>query len=88
MKLAALVLLFAIFGKISAVPLRVGYYRAVPRSVEEDSEEADAEISQEDFSTADDIQDDDDSDEHELPPKFENLFPLPQANSPGHNFRK
>lgn len=88
MKLAALILLFAIFGKINAVPLRIGYYRAAPQSLEEDSEEADTEISQEDFSTADEIADDDDSEEHDLPPKFQNLFPLPQANSPGHNFRK
>jgi hypothetical protein len=88
MKLAALILLVAIFGKISAVPLRIGYYRAAaPQSLEEDSEEADTEISQEDFSTADEIaDDDDDSEEHDLPPKFQNLFPLPQANSPGHNF--
>ena len=99
MKLAALLLLFAIIGKMSAapVPYRLAYYRAAPapQSVEAEDDDADddeTEISQEDFSQAgiqDEIQDDDDeSDEQEAPPQFQKLFPLPQRNGPGHNFRK
>lgn len=90
MKFAAVILLFAICGKISAVPLRVAYYRAAPQSLEEeDSEESDLEVSNEDFSQ-DQMQelDDEDSDEHDLPPQFNKLFPLPQSNSPGYNARK
>lgn len=103
MKLVALLLLFAVIGKMSAAPYpyRVGYYRAVavqpqqqdnpqPQAeIEEDEEQEDdvEEVSEEDFSN-NNIQDDDDSEEHELPPSFHKLFPLPQRNSPGYNFRK
>jgi len=95
MKLAALLLLFAIVGKMSAAPAyRLAYYRAAPQQqlqeVEEDDDDAETEISQEDFSQdniQDEIQDDDDdSDEQEAPPQFQKLFPLPGRTSPGHNF--
>jgi len=95
MKLAAIVLLFALVGKMSAspAPYRFAYYRAAPTQqveAEEDDASDETEISQEDFSQdalASDIQDDDeDSEEQDSPPQFHKLFPLPQRNSPGHNF--
>jgi len=99
MKFAALLLLFAVVGKMSAVPspYRMAYYRtaAVPQlqqeldEAEAESEEENDDVSQEDFSNANiqgEIQDDDDeSDEQESPPEFQKLFPLPQRNGPGHN---
>jgi hypothetical protein len=97
MKFAALLVLFAVVGKMSAVPspYRMAFYRtaAVPQLQQEldeaESEEENDDVSQEDFSNANiqgEIQDDDDdSDEQESPPEFHKLFPLPQRNGPGHN---
>ncbi|CAL8103927.1 unnamed protein product [Orchesella dallaii] len=98
MKLAALILLLAIIGKISAHPVRIGYYRAAPPQqissdemddeVADDDDDAEADVSDENNFQAHDIQDDDDDDddEQEPPPNFSKLFPLASPNQPGYNY--
>ncbi|ODN03227.1 hypothetical protein Ocin01_03463 [Orchesella cincta] len=99
MKLAALILLLAIVGKISAHPLRVGYYRAIApqqqhqqiSSDEMDDEvpeddDAETEVSEEDFTNDLQDDDDDDDDEQEPPPNFQKLFPVASPNQAGYNY--
>lgn len=99
MKLAVFLLLVALVGKMSAAPVayRLAYYRAAPPQQQLDEEPQDdddeTEISAEDDFSQDNINqqiadDDDDSEEQEEPPQFNKLFPLPQANTGGYNFRK